>query len=210
MYHWASITAGKKYGRVCGFFAGFWNFFAWIFGAASMSAIVGNCTVQMYAVYHPDFVPEPWHVLVSYLIITWCACFLVMFANKALPAINNVGLFFLLAGVFITILVCAIMPTKTGNGYATNEFVWKSWSADLGYSSNGFIFLMGMLNGRTRPWSSASRLYFDCVSGAFSVGTPDCVSHIAEEIPRPETNVPKAIAAQMGKPPVNRTPFQNL
>lgn len=28
VYHWASITAGK-YGRVCGFFAGFWNFFAW-------------------------------------------------------------------------------------------------------------------------------------------------------------------------------------
>lgn len=151
MYHWASVTAGPKYGRICGFFAGFWNFFAWIFGAASMSAIVGNCAVQMYAVTHPDFVPAPWHVLVSYLIITWCACFLVMFANKALPAINNVGLFFLLAGVFTTILVCAIMPSKTGSGYATNEFVWKDWSANLGYSSNGFIFLMGMLNGRADP-----------------------------------------------------------
>lgn len=28
VYHWASITAGK-YGRVCGFYAGFWNFLAW-------------------------------------------------------------------------------------------------------------------------------------------------------------------------------------
>jgi hypothetical protein len=36
------------------------------------------------------------------------------------------------------------------------------------------------------------------MAGAYSVGTPDCVSHIAEEIPRPEVNVPKAIAAQMG------------
>jgi len=35
------------------------------------------------------------------------------------------------------------------------------------------------------------------LNGAYSVGTPDCVSHIAEEIPRPEVNVPKAIAAQM-------------
>jgi len=40
------------------------------------------------------------------------------------------------------------------------------------------------------------------VLGAFSVGTPDCVSHIAEEIPRPDVNVPKAIAAQMGKFPL--------
>ncbi|KAI9703502.1 MAG: hypothetical protein M1820_005806 [Bogoriella megaspora] len=32
---------------------------------------------------------------------------------------------------------------------------------------------------------------------AYSIGTPDCVSHLAEEIPNPKTNIPKAIAAQM-------------
>ncbi len=31
VYHWASITGGR-YGRVCGWFAGWWNFWAWIFG----------------------------------------------------------------------------------------------------------------------------------------------------------------------------------
>ncbi len=30
VYHWASITPGPKYGRVCGWFAGWWNTFAWI------------------------------------------------------------------------------------------------------------------------------------------------------------------------------------
>lgn len=35
------------------------------------------------------------------------------------------------------------------------------------------------------------------LNGAYAIGTPDCVSHLAEEIPRPEINVPKAIAAQM-------------
>lgn len=54
VYHWASVTAGR-YGRICGFFAGFWNFFAWMFAAASSSAIIGNQTVQMYATYHPEF-----------------------------------------------------------------------------------------------------------------------------------------------------------
>ena len=34
VYHWSSITAGR-YGRVCGFFAGWWNFLAWLFGVAS-------------------------------------------------------------------------------------------------------------------------------------------------------------------------------
>lgn len=41
-YLWASITPGRKYGRVVGFFAGWWNLFAWIFAAASMSAICGK------------------------------------------------------------------------------------------------------------------------------------------------------------------------
>ncbi len=35
VYHWATITGGK-YGRVCGWFAGWWNFWAWIFGNCSI------------------------------------------------------------------------------------------------------------------------------------------------------------------------------
>lgn len=39
VYQWASITPGPKWGRVIGFFAGYWNWLAWVFGAASMSLI---------------------------------------------------------------------------------------------------------------------------------------------------------------------------
>ena len=80
--------------------------------------------------------------------------------------INRLGSFLILGGLFVTIVVCAVMPSKTGKGYASNAFVWKDWNNDTGYTSNGFVFLAGMLNG------------------AFAVGTPDCVTHIAEEIPQ--------------------------
>lgn len=40
-YLWASITPGPKYGRVIGFFTGFWNTLAWIIGGASMALIAG-------------------------------------------------------------------------------------------------------------------------------------------------------------------------
>jgi len=165
VYHWASVTAGK-YGRVCGFFAGFWNCLAWILGAASMSAILGNQTVSMYALYHPDFAPKAWHVFVSFIICTWVCCCTVLFANRALPTIGNLGMFFILGGVIITIIVCAVMPHVNGVGYASNDFVWRDWSNQTGYTSNGFVFVAGMLNG------------------AYSVGTPDLSSHLAEEIPR--------------------------
>ena len=152
----------------------------WVFGASSTSAIIGNLVVQMYALYHPDFEVQPWHVFIAYLLATWLCSLVVLFANRILPAINNLGLFFIVAGVFITIVVCAAMPGRDGRPpHATNDFVWKDWSANTGYSSQGFVFLMGMLNG------------------AFAIGVPDCVSHLAEEIPQPEKNVPRAIAAQM-------------
>ncbi|ORY12433.1 amino acid/polyamine transporter I [Clohesyomyces aquaticus] len=178
VYHWASITAGS-YGRSVGFFAGWWNFFGWVFGAASMSSILANQVISMYGLFHPSYLYQRWHVFVAYLIITWLCCFTVMFGNRLLPAISNLGLFFILAGVFVTILVCAIMPSRTGQGYATNEFVWKEWQNQTGWSSDGFVFCAGMLNG------------------AYAVGTPDCVSHLAEELPSPRINIPKAIAAQM-------------
>ncbi|THV77801.1 amino acid transporter [Aureobasidium pullulans] len=180
VYHWAAATSAPRYSKFIGFLAGYWNFFAWVFGSASMSSILANEVLAMWGLFHPDYVAERWHVFICYIIISWSCCAVVLFANRALPMVNNIGLFLTLGGCFLTILVCAIMPTTTGAGHATTAAVWSSWSNDTGYKSNGLVFVTGMLNG------------------AFSVGTPDCVSHLAEEIPRSRVNVPKAIAAQLG------------
>jgi amino acid transporter len=97
-----------------------------------------------------------------------------------MPHLNTLGIFLILAGFFITVVVCAAMPGQGGRPpHATSAFVWTEWTADIGYP-NGFVFVAGMLNG------------------AYAVGTPDTVSHLAEEIPFPQKNVPIAIALQMG------------
>ncbi|KAJ5146834.1 hypothetical protein N7526_000186 [Penicillium atrosanguineum] len=179
VYHWASITAGK-YGRVCGFFAGWWNCLAWILGAASMSLIMAQQLVSMYALMHPDFTAQTWNTFITFLLCTWTCCAIVLFMNRWLPWIGNLGMFLILAGVFVTIIVCAVMPHVTGAGYASNHLVWEEWTNLTGYKQEGFVFVMGMLNG------------------AYSVGTPDCSSHLAEEIPMPSRNIPKAVLAQMG------------
>jgi len=179
VYHWATITAGSKYGRVCGFYAGWWNCLAWILGAASMSLILAQQTVSMYALMHPAFVPSTWNTFVSFLLCTWTCCAIVLFMNRFLPYIGNLGMFFILAGVFITIVVCAVMPYVNGTGYASDELVWATFDNRTGYTQTGFVFVAGMLNG------------------AYSVGTPDCSSHLAEEIPKPSRNIPKAVLAQM-------------
>lgn len=179
VYHWASVTPGRRWGRVIGFFAGWWNYLAWVLGCASMSSILANTLVQMYALNHDDFVAESWHVFITYIITTWLSCAAVCLFNSAMPSLNKIGVFIVLAGFIITVLVVAIMPGTGGRPpHASSSFVWKEWQADIGYP-NGFVFVAGMLNG------------------AFSVGPVDATTHLAEEIPNPQRNVPLALFLQV-------------
>lgn len=164
VYQWAAVAAGK-YGRVCGWFAGWWNFFAWVIAYVGTAEIVAEITVAMYALFHEDFIYQRWHIFVSYLLIVLVSTLIALFWNRALPKFEFVGGVLVIVGVFLTILVCAVMPHVNGTGYATHDFVWKEWTNEVGYS-NGFCFVAGMLNG------------------AFSVGTPDVSSHMSEEVPR--------------------------
>ena len=133
----------------------------------------------MYAVNHPSFEAKPWHVFVVYILSTWLACAVVCLYNSALPQLNKAGVFFILAGFFITIIVVAAMPGHDGRpAHAPDHFVWSDWTQELGYP-DGFVFVAGMLNG------------------AYSVGAVDAVTHLAEEIPYPQRNVPIAVALQL-------------
>ncbi|KAL2214427.1 amino acid transporter [Sarocladium strictum] len=174
VYQWASITPGQKWGRPLGFFAGWWNYLAWVLGCASMSSILANTLVQMYAQSHQEFVAKPWHTFVTYLITTWIACIAVCFGHSAMPALNKIGVFLILGGFIVTVITITVMPDQ----HASSSFVWKDWQADLGYP-DGFVFVAGMLNG------------------AYSVGAVDATTHLAEEISNPQRNVPLAILLQV-------------
>ncbi|OCK85856.1 putative choline transport protein [Lepidopterella palustris CBS 459.81] len=174
VYHWASVTPGSKYGRVVGFFTGSLNFFGWIFDLASIVQIVSNVVVQMYAVFHPDLDIKAWHVYIAFLLITWACALTVIFGNRFIPYLQHAGLFLVIGGGLVTIIVVAAMP-KT---HAANSFVWKDWANATGWGS-GVAFLTGVLNG------------------AFTIGTPDAITHMAEEFPNPKVDLPKGVAAQI-------------
>ncbi|KAG0646426.1 Choline transport [Hyphodiscus hymeniophilus] len=174
VYHWASLTPGPKYGRALGFFTGFINFFGWLFDLASIVYIMSELVIQMYSLYHPNYVIQPWHIFVALLLITWICIAATIFFNKYLPYLQQFGLFVVLVGGLATIVVIAAMPKQ----HASNAFVWKDWANNTGWPS-GFAFLSGVLNG------------------AFAIGTPDAVTHMAEEVPNPRKDLPKAIAAQI-------------
>lgn len=115
----------------------------------------------MYAVYHDDYVYAPWHSYVAFVIITWLCTFAVIFCNRFLAPLQHFGLFLVIVGGPVTIIVVAAMPTTTGQGHASNSFVWTDWENQTGWL-DGVCFLTGVLNG------------------AFTIGTPDAVTHLAE------------------------------
>ena len=121
----------------------------------SCTQIQGNAIVAMWSTFHPDYVFQRWHIFIVSVIEMWICCGVVLFFNSALPRINMVGMILLVSGFFITVLVCAIMPSTTGSGYASNSSVWRDFENSTGYGSNGFAFLLGMLNG---AWVSLEAL----------------------------------------------------
>lgn len=179
VYHWAAATAGKKYGVACAYFAGWLNFCAWLFTVPATCCIIGQGIVYCYQIVHPETVFERYQVFIVYLYVCWSQALIVMYGTRFLPAINTIGSFIMVAGFFISVIVCAVMPHVNGTGYASSEFVWKSWENQLGYSSDGFTFLLGMLNG------------------AYAVGLPDCVTHLAEEVNSPGRNLPIVLLWQI-------------
>lgn len=174
VYHWASVTPGKKWGRSIGFFTGWLNFFGWIFDLASIVTIPANVCVQFYVVFHPDFVVKPWHSYVAFVLITWICTFVCIFGNRLIPYLQTPGLFLIVVGGIVTIIVVAAMPSQ----HASNAFVWKDFENATGWN-NGVAFLTGVLNG------------------AFTIGTPDAITHMAEELPNPGRDLPRAVAAQI-------------
>jgi choline transport protein len=113
----------------------------------------------MYSLYHPNYVIQAWHIFVVLVIITWICIAATIFFNKYLPYLQQFGLLVVLVGGLATIIVIAAMPKS----HASNSFVWSDWANNTGWPS-GFAFLSGVLNG------------------AFTIGTPDAVTHMAEEV----------------------------
>lgn len=152
---------------------------AWCFGVAVTSLVAAETVIAMYAIYHPDYSPQRWQIFIVFLVATWGDLCFVLYGQRILARTSTFMGLLLLILCLATILVCAIMPSQTGYGYATNAFVWADFQNLTGWNSSGLIFLMGVLNG------------------AYAIGTPDGVCHLSEEVPNPRRNIPYGILAQM-------------
>jgi amino acid transporter len=166
VYQWATMAAGKRIGPLNGYFAGWMNYFSWQTAGCGLPIIIGKAILQAYTLYHPGFVASDWQVFIIVVVIAWTNCAVLLFANRHVSIINMVFFVVVFLGWIISFITLAVMAGTGGRKHATSSFVWKEWLNETGYTSNGLVFLTGMLNG------------------AFAMSTPDAVSHLSEEVAR--------------------------
>ncbi|TKX21310.1 amino acid permease-like protein 4 [Elsinoe australis] len=130
--------------------------------------------MAMYCLYHPGFEPQRWQIFIIFAMLLWIVCLIIAFCQPYLHKIATWSVFASLGGWVISLILVAALPSKTGYGHATHSFVWTEWTNLTGWSSNVFVFLAGSLNG------------------AWTIGTLDSITHMAEEMPDPRRNIPKA------------------
>lgn len=158
VYYWSSVLSRNK-GRTVGFFTGYLNACAWLLSASSMSSMLGNEAVAMYLLRHSNVRWQTWQVFIAFQLVNWSCCAIVCFGNRFLPLVNRIALTLSMCGLLTTIIVLAVMPSR----HASNALVWTEYHNNTGGWSDGICFMTGLLNA------------------AFAVGTPDCISHLAEE-----------------------------
>ncbi|CAI7570702.1 unnamed protein product [Penicillium pancosmium] len=146
-----------------------------IFACSSVVLGLGQATVGMWKLGHPDFEIESWHIVVAYQLINFF-CFLFNCLGKSLPAVAKMTLYISLTSYFVilvTVPACA-------RPHASAEFVFGHFSNTTGWKSDGMAFIVGLINPN---W------IFACL---------DSATHLAEEVPQPEKNIPIAIMATVG------------
>ncbi|KAJ5384768.1 Amino acid/polyamine transporter I [Penicillium concentricum] len=174
VYYWSSVLSRSR-GRTAGFFTGYLNACAWLLSASSMSSMLGNEGVAMYLLKYPTVKWQAWQVFIVFQIVNWTCCAIVCLGNRFIPLLNRVALTLSMCGLVTTVVVLTVMPKK----HASSAQVWTEYHNNTGGWSDGVCFMTGLLNA------------------AFAVGVPDCISHLSEEVPKPETKVPQGIMLQM-------------
>ncbi|KAH8434521.1 putative choline transport protein Ctr [Aspergillus melleus] len=174
-YFWANELAPKKYARFMSYLTGWFGYAGAVFACASVALSLGQAGVGMWQLGHPEFVPEAWHSVAAYEVINF-VCYLFNCWGKTLPAVAKVTLYISLISYFV-ILVTVPACAKT---HASASYVFGHFVNSTGWDSDGMAFIVGLINPN---W------IFACL---------DSATHLAEEVPQPEKNIPIAIMATVG------------
>ncbi|KAF2491701.1 amino acid transporter [Lophium mytilinum] len=168
-FHWMTRLTPERYRRPLSYLVAFLSWAGAVVTCASAMLTVPLMVIGMISMNYPDIVIDRWMVFVGYQCTNiFCAIFNCV--ERVLPKIALANLVVAVAAtitIFISVLVAS--PTKQ-----SAEFVFVAYENSSGWS-DGIAFLTGLL---------AANWGFSCI---------DSITHLADEVPEPQKNIPKAL-----------------
>nr|XP_036582496.1 uncharacterized protein CTRU02_07540 [Colletotrichum truncatum]KAF6791200.1 hypothetical protein CTRU02_07540 [Colletotrichum truncatum] len=119
----------------------------------------------------PTYVPETWHIFLLYQGFNFAFTAYNIFLMKRTAWIHDIGFVLSLSGFVVITITCLARSEKKQD----SSFVWKGFINESGWSSNGIVFLTGLLN---------PNFIYSGLDGAI---------HLAEECTHAATTIPKAL-----------------
>ncbi|OBT90444.1 hypothetical protein VE02_01221 [Pseudogymnoascus sp. 03VT05] len=170
-YYWTAYLAPKRFKRKISYLVGLLSWGGAVVTAASGTLAIPQFVLGMVTLRDPDFVMKPWMIFVGFQ-ITNIVVFTFNLCERLLPMFNLMSMSFSI-GSMVTIFITLLVTTKEKQ---TGQTVFGEIINSSGWS-NGVAFITAL------------------VGPNYGYACLDAVTHMAEEIPDPRRNIPKALLA---------------
>ncbi|KAH7389189.1 amino acid transporter-like protein [Cadophora sp. MPI-SDFR-AT-0126] len=173
-YHWVAALAPKSQMLVGSWFTGWISIGGQIVLTASAAFAAGLQLQALITVNNDGYVPQRWQGMLFYWMIILYSAVVNIWGSKVLPHTNLAsGIIHIVGFVAIMAVLGAMAPKHDA------QFVFVEVTNSSGWSSQGVSWLVGLL------------------STVYPFLGYDAACHLAEEMPRPERNVPIAMVGSV-------------
>ncbi|CAG9993022.1 unnamed protein product [Clonostachys byssicola] len=174
-YYWAMKLAPRKLANASAYICGICNLLGGLTGMSSGAIASAYMILGCIKLVHPEFTIYAWHAVLIAIVFIMITSVLNLSESLVRKSVL-IGLWWCVASCYII----TIVPVSVAEEHASPSFIFASTENTSGWSSTGMAFLVGMINAN------------------YAFGLIDAGVHLAEEIPQPERNIPKALLAAVG------------
>ncbi|KAB8278901.1 amino acid transporter [Aspergillus minisclerotigenes] len=174
-YHFAYMVTPPKHRALVAFILGWLSVVAWALTSASTALVCAQMAGNLAGIYHLNYVVEAWQTWMIYFLLVLIATAIVCYLPTALPRGEMVMFVSSFLGFVVSFVTCLAM--RSGNGQSAKA-VFVDYQNTSGWS-DGTSFIIGLGT---------------CMYAYLAI---DGACHIAEELPNPKRDVPRAMGLTM-------------
>ncbi|KAJ5689953.1 amino acid transporter [Penicillium macrosclerotiorum] len=169
-YHFAYMVSAPRYRALVAFVMGWLSVVAWALTSASTALVCAQMAGSIAGLYHPNYVAEAWQTWMIYTLLVLIATAIVCLLPASLPRGEMVMFASSFLGFLVSIVTVLAMQTNKQSANA----VFVDYENTSGWS-DGTSFIIGLGT---------------CMYAYLAI---DGACHIAEELPNPSRDVPRAM-----------------